>query len=209
MAIFSLDVHSFQGKCTDATVKCAQKTFIDQDKGQQQPEPITAGAEIACSQSAEVEQERSNAAEERPAVGVKASTHQEPIVAIAGHDPAVLEIWNVKVILPICTCALSDLQRVQHHHLLAVPFTQQLQATLHNHCSSTRSVARCGVLSNVFCTVKQAFKVAHAADVFIASTSCMSQQRMQFLLFGCNQLSLMLLRQLCQGNNRWLAHASI
>lgn len=98
MATFSLDPHTFQALTTSNPKFTSQQTheaLFNQDQGPQQSGSTNEGTEKLCSHSAEPGQEHRNAADEQPAVDVTESTRQGSIVAIAGHDPAVLEIWSV------------------------------------------------------------------------------------------------------------------
>lgn len=99
MAIFSLDTYSFQQLITNPKLTCKQahQAFLSKDQALQQSRSVTQGTETLCSHSAEPGQEHGNAADEQPAVKLTETTKQESIVAVAGHDPAVLEIWSVTV----------------------------------------------------------------------------------------------------------------
>lgn len=105
MAVFSLEAPVSEGHCTNpaVTTKYGQAVLIHKDKEHQQPECITLGMENTC--SAKLNKEHRSTTKEGAAVGVVERTSQALIVAIAGHDPAVLEIWDMQVTLPsIRTC---------------------------------------------------------------------------------------------------------
>ena len=103
MAIFSLDPHSFQQLTANPklTSKQAHKEFLGQDKELQQSGSSLQGTEKLCSHSAEPGQEHRSSVDEQPASEVTETARQESIAAIAGHDPAVLEIWNMTASTPL------------------------------------------------------------------------------------------------------------
>lgn len=99
MAIFSLDPHSFHSLSSNPnlTSKPSPGAVFGHHKEPRQSGSALEGTETMCSQSAEPEQDQRNAADKRPAVDLAGATQQVSIVAIAGHDPAVLELWSMAV----------------------------------------------------------------------------------------------------------------
>lgn len=99
MAVFSLDPHSFRSlpSSPNLTFKPSPEAGFGHHKELRQSGSALEGTETLCSQSAEPEQDHRNAADKRPAVDTTEPTRQVTIVAIAGHDPAVLELWSMAV----------------------------------------------------------------------------------------------------------------
>lgn len=96
MAIFSLDPHSLPSN-PNVTSKPSPEAVFGHHKELHQSGSAVEGTETLCSQSAEPEHDHRNAADKRPAVDTTEPTRQVCIVAIAGHDPAVLELWSMAV----------------------------------------------------------------------------------------------------------------
>lgn len=99
MAIFSLDPHSFHSLPSNPnfTSKPSPGAVFSHHKELRQSGSALEGTETMCSQSAEPEQDHKNAADNRPAMDTTEPTRRVSIVAIAGHDPAVLELWSTAV----------------------------------------------------------------------------------------------------------------
>lgn len=103
MAVLSHDacVSEGCGANPPVDIKSGQAMSSNQDTDRQQAESVTDGMGATC--STELKLEHRNSATEGPAENARQGTSRELIVAIAGHDPAVLEIWNMQVTPPsIC-----------------------------------------------------------------------------------------------------------
>lgn len=124
MAIFSLEPHTSQALTTISPKLTSTEAFLNQDQGPQQSGSTTDGTEKLCSHSAEPGQDYRNAADEQPAVDVTEATRQKSIVAIAGHDPAVLEIWSVTVSVSTFAHVCAASRTCVSDNLVFLPGTQ-------------------------------------------------------------------------------------
>lgn len=100
MAVLSLDASVSEGQRTNpsANRKNGQATSSNQDTERQQAKPFTDGMGATC--STELGLKHRSSTKEEPVEKLREGMSQELIVAIAGHDPAVLEIWNMQVTFP-------------------------------------------------------------------------------------------------------------
>lgn len=97
MAIFSLDPHSLNSNPSLTSKHCPEAVFSHHSELHQSGS-VLEGTETMCSQSAEPEQDHRNTVDNNtPAVNMTEPTQEVSVVAIAGHDPAVLELWSMAV----------------------------------------------------------------------------------------------------------------
>ena len=96
MAVFHSNAHHSQAECCQ-TAFAASSLATDQG-GQQQQAHHTHSVKVEQPQSAQNHGNHSYPDNTRPAVACSKDNCQEAMVAIAGHDPAVLEIWNMQVV---------------------------------------------------------------------------------------------------------------
>ncbi|KAL3150822.1 hypothetical protein ABBQ32_000580 [Trebouxia sp. C0010 RCD-2024] len=130
MAVLSLDASVSEGQRTNpsANRKNGQATSSNQDTERQQAKPFTDGMGATC--STELGLKHRSSTKEEPVEKLREGMSQELIVAIAGHDPAVLEIWNMQTGVPVQQ--LTQPAGHKHGMCMAVQlYTQKEQSVLH------------------------------------------------------------------------------
>ncbi|KAL3137617.1 hypothetical protein ABBQ38_004894 [Trebouxia sp. C0009 RCD-2024] len=130
MAVLSHDacVSEGCGANPPVDIKSGQAMSSNQDTDRQQAESVTDGMGATC--STELKLEHRNSATEGPAENARQGTSRELIVAIAGHDPAVLEIWNMQT--GVLVQQLTQPAGHKHGMCMAVQlYTQSEQSVLY------------------------------------------------------------------------------